>query len=362
MLTWKLQPFSFMDQFKTSFFNSLYTLQLCRPAAFGLYLIVLMVPHFSQAQSFNQDLQKKMILEVLSESEEWAKVHAAEYLLDLDEHRSEVKETFLKEKERYETRYPYRIGIWRVLARAATDPTDYETWVGKIGDAYRDPNGPDRQHAAETLAKLGVNLNNIDTAVVGADMAGDSTSLRTFVQWGALNGTYAYEPLLTLIEKGQEEEKRLAAYGLGKLPHLSGVEYRRLFAQYQKENKNSTAFSELATAAYNHCPNGAGKDRVKLDSSLHELIKRNDKNVLVRVMESYARNGQAKDLSFLLRFQDDLQKQKDHFSKSGYEDILATSAYAILKVKGRQERFILWSLVILIVLGLTGFWGWRELS
>src|SRR4051794_7599525 len=57
----------------------------------------------------------------LKDEPKFVKVHAAEALLELGIGQ-DVKSVFESERRRHEAESPYRIGIWRVLARTATTP------------------------------------------------------------------------------------------------------------------------------------------------------------------------------------------------------------------------------------------------
>ncbi len=85
----------------------------------------------------------------------WVKVHAAEALLALDYDNEEVSALFAAELERDGNTLEYRIGIRRVLVRAATDPADRQRRIDEIRAIFLDPTASDRLHAAETLGKLG---------------------------------------------------------------------------------------------------------------------------------------------------------------------------------------------------------------
>jgi len=95
----------------------------------------------------------KTLRDAMDTEPRWVKVHAAEHLLSLG-YPQEVASTFMRELEAFENEPEYRIGIWRVLARAAISPEERESWVSKIKSAYLNEEGPDRLHASETLAKL----------------------------------------------------------------------------------------------------------------------------------------------------------------------------------------------------------------
>ena len=91
--------------------------------------------------------------EVFDKQERWVKIHAAEYLLGLD-YPDGVREAFLKELDARGSEPEYRIGVWRVLARAANNEDEQKKWTAEICQVAIDPKSPDRLHAVETLAKL----------------------------------------------------------------------------------------------------------------------------------------------------------------------------------------------------------------
>ena len=92
-----------------------------------------------------------VIRQVFDKEQQWVKVHAAEYLLSLG-YPEGVNEGFGKELDLHGGEPQYRIGIWRVLARAANTEEERDEWIGKIHDVFKDPSSPDRLCAAETLA------------------------------------------------------------------------------------------------------------------------------------------------------------------------------------------------------------------
>lgn len=91
---------------------------------------------------------------LLYTAEKWVKVHVAEFLLWENYYSNEVRNVFLAEEERFGDTAQYRIGIWRVLAQAASHPDERKKWANKIVAAYGDTHGADRLHAIESLAKL----------------------------------------------------------------------------------------------------------------------------------------------------------------------------------------------------------------
>ncbi len=84
----------------------------------------------------------------------WVKVHAAEALLALS-YGDGVLDAFDRELRDHGSEPQYRMGIWRVLARAASDRTQRGKYVRDIVNSYWAPDCPDAVHALESLAKLG---------------------------------------------------------------------------------------------------------------------------------------------------------------------------------------------------------------
>ncbi|MDD4788871.1 MAG: hypothetical protein PHO07_17000, partial [Pirellulales bacterium] len=132
--------------------------------------------------------------DVLERQERWVKVHAAEFLLGLD-YPEGVEREFTEELERHGTEPEYRIGIWRVLAKAAYDPRENRRFIARIRDVFLDSAAPDRLHAAETLAKLGYAIPQETGAAGGGEperqaferAAGGGDSMAVYARWVLLN-------------------------------------------------------------------------------------------------------------------------------------------------------------------------------
>lgn len=124
----------------------------------------------------------EVMREALSESPFWVRVHAAEFLLDLSIPGG-VRESFLESLGGEGDQAQVRIGHWRVLAKASRIPSKRDEFVGRIIDAAGDPQGPDRLHAIESLAKLGVAIDaeTADAIAAWAATAADADAI--FGQW-----------------------------------------------------------------------------------------------------------------------------------------------------------------------------------
>ena len=98
-----------------------------------------------------------MLRRALQADHRRAKVRAAEYLLALD-YPQDVVEVFTKELADHRGEPGYRIGIWRVLARAANSQKQRDPWLAQIRDVFLDLDAPDRLQAVKTLAELGYKI------------------------------------------------------------------------------------------------------------------------------------------------------------------------------------------------------------
>lgn len=158
----------------------------------------------------------------LRDQSRWVKVHAAEFLLDLS--RAEgVRAAFEQELTRHEIDVPYRIGIWRVLARSGATPNARRTYIRRIIEAAIDPDGGDRVHATETLAKLGVALNTTDARAIAAWAEEAPPAEAAFAHWAATRsndraGVADHESRIATMLNHPDPVARLrAAYALSHL-------------------------------------------------------------------------------------------------------------------------------------------------
>ena len=141
------------------------------------------------------DLSLKILLDNLHNQSKWIKVHAAEYLIDANQVEV-VRREFLNELRDFGSESQYRIGIWRVLARSAEDPVEQQRFTKLILDAAVDPQGTDRLHAIESLAKLAVPLSKEQLQSVREWTDAAPAAEAPFGQWG-----------LALHFTGEEREK-----------------------------------------------------------------------------------------------------------------------------------------------------------
>ncbi len=94
----------------------------------------------------------------LWEQPKFIKLHAAESLLELG-YGEDVLSVFEKELKQFGGQPEHRVGIWRVLARAATTELVRLSYVNLLCEAFLNPESPDPVHAVESLSKLQYRIN-----------------------------------------------------------------------------------------------------------------------------------------------------------------------------------------------------------
>ena len=294
---------------------------------------------------------QRTLREVLHEQSDWVKVHAAEYLLWAGFPKG-VKEAFLDEEKRYGHQSPYRIGIWRVLAQAAVTTAERKPWLDHIQRAFQDPAGPDRAHAAETLAKL--RTPPTDAAATRAAIESGTPALSLYTRWAT-----AYQSADSVIItrqyllgglKSQGTDaltKRMSAYILRHLGSLTPVQWRHTAQIALAESDTSDAQTYLLSAAFVLTPpEEADTDMVerireKLMATQHSPRK-GDRTELAMAL---AEGGIPLDLpvlTALLNNQHPLPITPGSLPEVAHKDadnadVRAAAAYAILKIKQRTK-------------------------
>lgn len=276
----------------------------------------------------------KQLRENLQKQSKWGKVHAAEYLLWLG-YPAEVKEVFNAEQQRYGNEPPYRIGIWRVLAQAATEPEKKAHWIEKILEAYKDSNGKDRLHAVETLAKLKVPILKTSRETTRRILSDKNSPLYVYTLWAAsytspdsIGSSYKTLLDLTLSDGVDKELTRQSAYALRRLNSLNDSEWHALAKRALAEPNKSEARIYLLSAAFTTTPKDSVFSNKYLNVKKCLLKAKNSQNVADRMelLSVLAEQGTQEDLPTLLS----LLTSKD-------PDIKATVAYAILRIDQRKE-------------------------
>ena len=194
----------------------------------------------------------------------WLRIHAAEALLDNGQF-DHIAELFKPEADT--ALPPYRIGVWRVLARRSGGP-ERQTYVERIRSVLRDPAAPDRISAAESLGKLdAVNPSDDEMIAQWLTTADDATAV--FPRWLLCLSSSdakreANETALAKYLSCPDAIARLrAGFVLGRLKNISPNSLAALRHRLHLEPADSIARVYLITAVVLHSNETAETERLK---------------------------------------------------------------------------------------------------
>jgi SSS family solute:Na+ symporter len=195
-----------------------------------------------------------LLVDELHKNTGFVRIHAAEAAID---HGYSFKLSALFEAEFATAAAPYRIGVWRVQARMAEGDAQRHRFVELLRRAMLDPEGPDRLHAAESLAKLGW-VNRSDRSAIEQWLATTADAAAPFLLWLLLlSGTPAERPedearLARLIDSSDPMTRLRAAFAIGRLDAPSSATLARLSSRLEFEADDSSARVHLLSAALLH--------------------------------------------------------------------------------------------------------------
>lgn len=278
----------------------------------------------------------------------WVKVHAIEFLADLGYHQDALQYTD-GQLASFDSIPQKRIGFWRCKYRLSRTGNDRKKWLDKIKDAYQNTSGPDRIHAAETLAKLGFSLRYFDDRIVETDLKSE-TDLSAFVIWGYVlpkqNGESAgFEKLFSMFDNQNAGIRKIAAYSLGFIPRFPEAKWNVLAEKALTEPENSPVYPYLLSAAYIVSRSGSDQDLLlKIKQKLMALKDVQDKSARIELCRALAVNGVKTDLPVLkdlLHLENPLRAVSGSVTHKeaaiSNEDVLAAAAYAILCLQKKYK-------------------------
>lgn len=289
----------------------------------------------------------RIIRQVMSESEEWDKVHAATYLLHLD-YRDGVYQEFVEEESIHGNTPFYRIGIWRVLA--LSQEGGRTQWVARIREVATDSTAQDQIHAVESLAKLG--------ETTGLNTTSKDPILNLFITWA--NGqTSAAEWTLTVDQflgtlggeqrDASERERRLAAYAIANTGNVSGEQWNQLSALSLTSNLPNSTKAYAISAAIASAPKDSLKSPLfaNLNEELRKIVPSGGDSEIRELILALAENGSSVDLEMLR-----------NLKRSPALD--AAAAYASLRIDRRHDESLTnldW--LVILIYGVLMLWiGW----
>ena len=293
------------------------------------------------------------LIEVAQSSNFWISVHAIEYLAKLG-YKKEAKALALTQLKPFEETPEKRIGFWRAQSLASKERNERNFWINKIKNAYLNTSGPDRIHAAESLAKLGVSFKNLSPKIVRKDLVSEGM-IFSFSHWGYCLPIQAgerpnYSALLEIISKVNAKNRSLFAYALGFLvPDMNKDTWETLANLALNEESNSETYVYLIGAAYihynrtKHHADDTFQDvrnrllrfeysqkkleRIELCKALATNYLAQDRMIIERVLSSNGPSRYPADSKVSLN-QDDADKL----------DIKAAAAYTWLQMNAQQNK------------------------
>lgn len=290
-----------------------------------IFLINILLYSMAQTQT-NASADLRLLLH---SEKEWVKVHVAEFLIWEKQCVDEVREVFLEEEQQFHNLPKYRIGIWRALAQAAVDEKERQYWIGKIVTAYQNPEGEDRLHAIETLAKLKVPIiQSIDNSLEG--------SMRLYTMWNyALESEEKKQTVKNMLirdlvsNKLTELEMQVTSYVFRYLGLLSNEQFGEIYGWMQSRDLSPSLRSNLLATLWISFPENG-------DSNVLHILKkellalRSQPEALNHVMMGLATCGGLNDSEIIRGLYDAM---RDANRPDYNSDLHATAAYMMLKVE-----------------------------
>lgn len=228
----------------------------------------------------------------------WIGIHAAEALVE-HEQTSGIAARY--QRELASASPPYRIGVWRVLARVGPE-AERAGHRGKIRAALRDEKGPDRVHAIETLAKLNAatpaERGAIEQWLVAANSADSAYLLWAKWQLAEAHDRAAVESRISVLLTGQPHAViSRAAYVLARLPRISSATLEKIHAEIAA---NSASTAPLFAAALAHTP-AADQRHTALRTAIRSRLDGAAPGEQLELAVALGRYGAREDLTALQR-------------------------------------------------------------
>jgi SSS family solute:Na+ symporter len=232
----------------------------------------------------------------------WVRIHAAEALIAHGV-TEPVAASFAPEVNRVAS--PYRMGVWRVMARAAQKPAERRQFIEQIHRVLLDPTAADRLHAAESLAKLGI-ADAADRSALEWWLASADDASSVFPLW--LNVLSAHGDdrtktevrLASLLDSKDPVARLRAAFALGRIKPGETETLLRLNQRLASEPADSSARVYLVTAALLQAKRNSPA-AVRLKSQLALYLEGGKPNEQLEAATVLGKCGSAKDLPALTR-------------------------------------------------------------
>lgn len=320
---------------------------MIRPAnlVMGCSILILSVSSCQMKENTLDKTARHELVTVLNEQQGFIKAHAAEYLLGVGD-TAEVKKVFLRENELHGTEPRYRIVIWRVLAQTEGTPEGKMKWARKVLAVFGNREAPDRLHASETLARLGISpLEELGEATRNA-LASPSPNLRVYTRWAISfsSDSVLQESRLRFLEMVARDSmldiRKISAYILRHIKGLSGAQWSELATEALSES-GATGFRQnfLNTAFVTFPGNGADTAlyRKVTEAVRHGALAFSAED-RIGLAQALAEKGGPDAIPLLTAYLAN-KETGGHFEAESAvgADVRAAAAYAILKIDGRNQ-------------------------
>ncbi|HEV8132703.1 MAG TPA: hypothetical protein VGQ81_15760 [Acidobacteriota bacterium] len=283
-----------------------------------------------------------ILRQALKEGREWEKVHAAEALL-WNGYFDNVKETLQAELRKASP--SYRIGLWRVLAKAqGNDESAGRSYVEKLRGAFLDAQSPDREYALEALAKLGYSERLDELLRVAKEGKG---SFQVRARWVLANSGNPHdeETLADLLESADPGLYGSTGYALRHLKRVQPSTLARLERAASKE-LDSRSRAYVLSAWYVHSPD---KQKGAIKQQLVKYLGAGSKEQKAEVCAALGSFGRKTDAPLLEPLLEDAEV-----------DVRISAANALLRIERRQYRGLGrldWGVMALYGISMLGI-GW----
>ena len=307
----------------------------------------------------NEDTTERAVAtlrRVMAEEREWVKVHAAEMLV-YNNYPGGVREAFEAELE-LGPGPKYRIGVWRVLAKAAgNDAALRRKYVDEIVAAFEDRDGTDRLHAVETLGKLGYATVSPELREVAENGEG---TFRAYARWVVANsGTPEDEAFLAeLLSSPDAQVRGCVAYALRAFDGVRDATLEKLLSTARGESADSSARVYAWSAAYVHASKaGRVTEEAEAVTELLAYAETGDKGQRNEVCSALGTVAGEESGGLLVRLLDDPEP-----------DVQAHAAHALIRIGRRQFRglgavdWVVIAVYALFMVGVGLYYSRRQTS
>jgi len=306
-----------------------------------------------------RDQLVEIMRDTLQQSQGWVRIHAAEALL-WHGYNEDVAAVFPADAQTSEA--GYRIGVWRVWAQLADSPPQRQQAVDRIRQALRDRDGPDRVHAAESLAKLGEPLEPEDRAAAEQLAQSPEPADAAFALWLLADAgqASARSELIELLRADDAIARLRAAFALRNLKRpLEPAERTVVLQAAASEPDDSPAKIYLLATAWlvapqTGDPSTAEMSRQSLAEALRQWAATGSAGERYAAIMAFAEGGAADDRATLQATLADRDA-----------DVRSASAYALLRIDRRQPHrmaVIDWAVIVsyLLAMVLVGWYFSRQ--